>query len=358
MSLRRILVVIPPSLALITAAALAQETALSGQRVTTSDRRIEIYDAVGTVTLHHGGGAAAAITATTQGADGSRIRLETDEDGGRFRFRVVFPDVEAIAAPEDGRDGNTTLDLRSDGTFGGNEGRHGFGGRVRIGGSRGLRAYANIEIDVPDGRDVVVHVAVGKAAADGVNGTVKLDTWSADAEATNVSGDWLLDTGSGSATIRGLRSGSVRLDTGSGDGVASDVAGDLLDIDTGSGDAEATNVQVARFRFDTGSGNVRATRVKASRGGVDTGSGNVDLAYAEGPIDDLSIDTGSGHVDLALPQQADVRLTIDTSNDEVMLQRQGGIYERRSSDDGSVIRFGDGRGRVKIDTGSGRVTIR
>jgi DUF4097 and DUF4098 domain-containing protein YvlB len=84
----------------------------------------------------------------------------------------------------------------------------------------------------------------------------------------------------------------------------------------------------------------------------------VDLAYAEGPIDDLSIDTGSGHVDLALPQQADVRLTIDTSRDEVNLQRQGGIYERRSSDDGAVIRFGDGRGRVKIDTGSGRVTIR
>jgi len=84
----------------------------------------------------------------------------------------------------------------------------------------------------------------------------------------------------------------------------------------------------------------------------------VDLTYADGPIDDLSIDTGSGHVDLALPQQADVRLNIDSSNHVVMLERQGGIYERRNSDDGAVIRFGEGRGRVKIDTGSGRVTIR
>ncbi|HEY2805583.1 MAG TPA: DUF4097 family beta strand repeat-containing protein [Gemmatimonadales bacterium] len=339
------------------ATAAAQTRVTSGQRVTSTSQRIEIYDAAGTVTLHHGG-SATEITATAQGADGSQLQFETDEDGGRMRFRVIFPDVSTIASPDGSRGGTSNLNLRSDGTFGGDQGRRfSRGNDVRIGGNGGFRGYANIEVTVPDGKEVVVHVAVGKADADGVNGNVTLDTWAADASATNVSGDWLLDTGSGSATINGLRSGSVKLDTGSGNGSATDVSGDLLDIDTGSGGADATNVTVTRFRFDTGSGDVRATRVHSARGTVDTGSGTVDLAYSDGPIDDLSIDTGSGRVTLGLPQNVDARLTIDNNDHDITLDRQGAIYERRG-DDGTVLRFGEGHGRIKIDTGSGRIAIR
>ncbi len=351
----------PASIALaglcaLPAAAIAQQSVNSGQQVQSTDQRIEIYDAAGTVTLRHGTGNAVIITGTAQGADGSQLRFETDERGGRFRFRVVFPDVDAIAAPG-GMGGNTTLTLRDDGTFGGDE--HWGGGRTRIGGSRGLHAFANIEVLVPDSREVRVHVAVGKAEAQGVNGDVTLDTWSADAEVSDVSGEWLLDTGSGDAKVTGFRSGSIKLDTGSGAGIARDIAGDLLDIDTGSGDADATNVSVSRFRFDTGSGNVRADNVKAARGTVDTGSGGVDLAYADGPIDDLSVDTGSGHVTLALPRNPDVRIVIDNSGHNVQIDRDGAVYDRRGSeDDGPVLRFGDGHGRVRISTGSGRVTIR
>ena len=353
MSLRPVSIAIAV-LCTLPAAALAQQSVASGQPVQSTNQQIEIYDAVGTVTLRHGAGSAVVITPTAQGADGSQLRFETDERGGRFRLRVIFPDVDAIASP--GMGGNTTLTLRGDGTFGGDD--H-WGGRTRIGGSRGLHAFANIEVTVPDNREVNVHVAVGKAEAQGVNGTVTLDTWSADAEVSDVSGEWLLDTGSGDAKVTGFRAGSIKLDTGSGAGIARDVSGDLLDIDTGSGDADATNVTVARFRFDTGSGSVRAGNVKAARGTVDTGSGSVDLSYADGPIDDLSVDTGSGPVVLALPRNPDVRIAIDSNQRGVQIDRDGAIYDRRGSeDDGPVLRFGDGHGRVKIDTGSGRVTIR
>lgn len=353
-------VVLCAALTLVTALR-GQETVRPGPRVELAEHLVEIYDAVGTVTLRHGTGNAVTITATAQGPDGGQLQFQVDHSGDRGRFRVVFPEVEAIASPE-GTSGETTdLALRRDGTFGGDRDdggwRRGRGDRVRVGGSRGFRGWANLEITVPDGREMKVHVAVGHARADGVNGDVTLDTWGADAEATNISGTWLLDTGSGTGTVRGLRSGSLKIDTGSGSATATDIAGDLLDLDTGSGAAEATNVRVERFRFDTGSGPVRARGLTARRGVVDTGSGSADIAYAGGAIEDLSIDTGSGRVNLALPANVDARVTIDTGSGQAVVERTGAVFERRS-DDGMVLRFGEGRGRIRIDTGSGGVTIR
>jgi hypothetical protein len=92
-----------------------------------------------------------------------------------------------------------------------------------------------------------------------------------------------------------------------------------------------------------------------SRRLVDTGSGGAEVVYADGPIEDLAIDVGSGHVDLTLPRSADARVSLDTRDADV--QRAGGIFERRE-EDGMVLRFGEGRGRIRIETGSGGVTIR
>ena len=339
----------------------AQESVASGRPVSFTEARVEIFDAVGNITMRRIAGNAVTITATAQGTDGSQLTFAADHDGDRGRFRVVFPDVEAIASPG-GRDmgGTSDLNLRRDGTFGGDNGdswRRNRGDRVRIGGSRGFRGYANLEIGIPDGRDVKVHLAVGHVGADGVNATVLVDTWGADAEATNIAGDWLFDTGSGDVTVRGAR-GTLKIDAGSGTGHVTGMTGDLLDVDTGSGGADITDVQVDRFRFDTGSGDVVARNVTARRGVADTGSGDVELAFAAGAvIEDLLLDTGSGRVSLALPTNPNVRVSIETGSGETTVQRAGAMYERRDSD-GAVLRFGEGRGRIRIDTGSGDVVIR
>ena len=346
-----------------TSSLAAQDNIASGRPVSFSEARVEIYDAVGNITMRRISGAAVTITATAQGAEGGQLTFAADHDGDRGRFRVVFPDVEAIASPAGaGRDmgGTSDLNLRRDGTFGGDNGdgwRRNRGDRVRVGGSRGFRGYANLEIGVPDGRDVKVHLAVGRVGADGVNATVLVDTWGGDAEATNIAGDWLFDTGSGDVTVRGAR-GTLKIDTGSGTGHVTGMTGDLLDVDTGSGDVDVTDVQVDRFRFDTGSGNVVARNVTARRGVADTGSGDVELAFATGAVvEDLLLDTGSGRVSLALLASPNVRVSIDTGSGETTVQRAGAMYERRDSD-GAVLRFGEGRGRIRIDTGSGDVTIR
>jgi hypothetical protein len=363
-----------PRLIALTAAATlpalpaAGQEPSSGQRFAVSQRQVEVFDVAGTVTMRRG--AQFTITPTAAGPDGGQLRFEFDEREGWGVFRVVWPeDVDEIASPEGGRGwdgGRTTLRVRKDGTFGGDgdnswwrRGRSGGGrGReVEIGVRGGFRGWGNLEITVPDGHEVKLHLAAGRATIEGVSGHVTIDTWSASAEATNISGTWLFDTGSGDATVRGFRGGTLRIDTGSGGGLAEDVTAELLDIDTGSGEVDVANATVERFRFDTGSGGVRARGLRARRGLADTGSGSVDLEYAGGPIDDLLVDTGSGGVRLRLPEDVDARVTVDTGSGGINVQRSGAIFERRG-EDGVVLRFGEGRGRVRIDTGSGGVTIR
>lgn len=363
-STARGLVLAPLALTLV-AGLSAQEQVRSGQRITLGSGPVEIFDAVGTVTVTRASGRVVEVTATARGADGNRLQFFTDTEGGRSRFRVVFPEVDRIAAPE-GRQGRwnggrTTLRLRSDGTFGGSDNgsrwRRAGGDEIEIGGTSGFRGWADLEIAVPEGADVIVRLAVGHASVSGADARRGvIDLWSADAEARDISGDWLFDTGSGDVTVTNAR-GTLTLDTGSGSGTVTGMRGDLLDIDTGSGNVEVTDVQVTRCRFDTGSGNVRARRITAPRCVADTGSGDVDLEYSGGTIDDLVIDTGSGRALLTMPPGTSARVLIDTGSGDVVVNRSGAVFERRDSD-GVVLRFGDGRGRIAIDTGSGDVVIR
>jgi DUF4097 and DUF4098 domain-containing protein YvlB len=335
----------------------AQQRVQPGERVELPEAHIEIFNAVGTVALHPTAGTAVTVTATAQGSDASQLAFETDHDDSLGRFRVVFPDVDRIATPPElGRYTNADLDLRRDGTFGGDHDRRRDGHGVRIGGSSGLQAWAALEIGIPEGANVKVHLAVGRANADGVNGAIRVDTWSADAEATSIAGDWLFDSGSGNVTVRGMQ-GTLRADTGSGNVVLSDMNGDLFDADTGSGNVEATDVQVERFRFDAGSGDLRASNLVAPEGLVDTGSGDANVEFTGGTIDDLSIDTGSGDVSLTLPPAVDARVSIETGSGDARVERDDAVFQRRD-DDATVLSFGQGRGRVRIDTGSGDVLIR
>ena len=334
---------------------VAQEQVTSGRQVFLAEERVEIYNAVGSVTLRKATGNAVTVTATAQGSDAGDLVFEVDHEARVGRFRVVFPDVESIVWPPNMGSGTTEIDLRTDGTFGGDRNWR-RGDRVRVSSRGGFRGYANVEIGVPDGRVVRVFLAVGRATADGVNGDVVIDTYGSNIEATNIAGTWLLDTGSGDVSVNGMR-GTLRLDTGSGNLTVSRMTGDLLDADTGSGDVDATDVQVDRFRFDTGSGNVRARNLTARRGVVDTGSGNADIVYSGGAVDDLTVDTGSGRVLLTLPPEADARVSIETGGGDATISRTGVVFERRD-EDGVVLRIGQGRGRIRIDTGSGDVVIR
>jgi DUF4097 and DUF4098 domain-containing protein YvlB len=350
--------VIIPALCAAPAPAAAQQTQ---QRFSLEGQRVEIYDVVGRATLHRGGGGAVVVQATRVGADAARLEFATDREGagGTARFRVVYP----LDQLDDGifwaeEDGTSDLRLRADGTFGG-DGENWFGrgsGSVRVGSRGGFRGSADLDITVPEGREVVLHLAVGSVALNGTNGTFTIDTWGASVRAQDITGSYLFDSGSGDVEVRG-GTGTIRIDTGSGTGTVSGIRGDLLEIDTGSGDADATDVQVERVRFDTGSGQVRARGIQARRGAADTGSGDVELEFTGGEIEDWLIDTGSGEARLTLPGNASARISVDTGSGDIDVTRANVVMERREHD-AMVLRVGDGRGRIRIDTGSGDVTIR
>ena len=346
-----------PALFAAPAPAAAQQT----QRFSLEGQRVEIYDVVGRATLHRGTGNTVVVQTTRVGADAARLEFATDREGagGAARFRVVYPLDQlddGIFWSEEG--GTTNLRLRADGTFGG-DGDNWFGrrgGSVRVGSRGGFRGSADLDITVPEGREVTLHLAVGRVELNGTNGTFTIDTWGASVRAQDITGSYLFDSGSGDVEVRGAN-GTVRIDTGSGNGTVAGMRGDLLDIDTGSGDADATDVQVERVRFDTGSGQVRARGLQSRRGVADTGSGDVDLEFTGGEIEDWLIDTGSGSATLSLPPQAGARISIDTGSGDIDVTRANVVMERRAHD-AMVLRVGDGRGRVRIDTGSGDVTIR
>lgn len=332
--------------------------AQQAQRLTLDGPRIEIFNVAGRATLHRGTGSAVVVQATRVGSDAGQLQFATDARGrgGAARLRVVYPlDRTGDGIYWEGG-GTSGLRLRADGTFGGNDDESERGERVSIGSRGSFRASADLDIAVPEGRTVALHLAVGRVELNGTSGEFTIDTWSADVGARDIAGSYLFDTGSGNVTVTGA-TGTLRLDTGSGDCTVAGVRGDLLDIDTGSGDADATDVQVDRARFDTGSGDVRAHRVQAGTGVVDTGSGDAVLEFTGGAIDDWRIDTGSGDATITLPPQADVTISIDTGSGDIAVDRDGLTLQRRERD-AMVLRAGEGRGRLRIDTGSGDVRIR
>lgn len=133
---------------------------------------------------------------------------------------------------------------------------------------------------------------------------------------------------------------------------ARDVEADL-DLDTHSGPVEAHNIR-GDTRVDTGSGSVEVSAIRGYLD-VDTGSGSVQAADVEG--DWVRIDTGSGRVTLDGAKVGN--LEIDTGSGSVRTSNIETSAANLDTGSGSVTldlaRMGDGD--FIIDTGSGGVTV-
>lgn len=162
---------------------------------------------------------------------------------------------------------------------------------------------------------LLVDTGSGSVRVAGMQGDLEVDTGSGSVEVSDVRGSRVvLDTGSGRVRGRGIAASSLSVDTGSGgielrDAIAPDVR-----LDTGSGavDAEIAG-EIDRLVVDTGSGSVtlRLSEGLSARLEIDTGSGGIDVDFPvmvtrrgrtelRGQIGDgrgrITIDTGSGGV--------------------------------------------------------------
>jgi hypothetical protein len=323
----------------------AQETQrLSGPAVT-------VYNLAGEVSVVRGSGSDVVVRITRGGADAARLDVRTGDIDGRSTLRVVYPD-DTVIYPEMGRGSNSTVRVRSDGTFGGRSG--GRGDEVRIRGSgRGLEAWADLTIEVPSGKDFEVRLAAGQVEVRAVQSDVSVDTGTGRVDVTDVTGNLDVDTGSGSVHVRRVR-GNLNLDTGSGSVTVNDIDGDVVMVDTGSGGVRGGAIRARSVEVDTGSGSIELDEVTATEVILDTGSGSVDLMLTT-DVETLDVDTGSGSVTIRAPADLGGEVDIETGSGGIDMDFAVQVRSvRRDHVQGTL---GDGRGRIRIDTGSGGVRL-
>ena len=316
--------------------------------------RVAIYDLAGQVTLGPGSGSAVVVEVTRRGADGAQLKVEQGTIGVRETLRIIYPSDD-IRYPEMGWRGNTEVRVREDGTFGDNQRgeRRREGSRVRISDRGGLEAFADLKILVPEGQRLEVYLAVGKLSATNVKGDLRLDASGANVTTSGTVGPLLVDVGSGEVTVRDAQ-GEVSLETGSGDVDATNVRGDALHVETGSGSATVTQSTSKVLDLDSGSGDIEVSGASADQVKLETGSGSIrcELSVSPGSLD---VDTGSGGVTLTLPSNYGATVDVQTGSGGIDVDFP--VESRRFGSDHLTGRIGDGRGTLRVETGSGSVRI-
>lgn len=336
----------------VAAAALLAVAPIDAQEVERiSGRDVAIYNLAGTVDVVRGSGSDVVVRIDRGGRDASELRIETGEIRGHSTLRVVYPDDD-IVYPEMGRGSNTTMSVRSDGTF--SDGGRGRNDRVRISGrGNGVEAWADLVIEVPRGTELSVYLAVGEVDAEGVDGALEIDTGSGAVRAVDISGSLEVDTGSGSVVVRGVE-GDLMVDTGSGRVEASEVRGRSIEIDTGSGSVRGYELSADDLVVDTGSGAITLESVSAENVSLDTGSGSIDVEMLT-DIDRLEADTGSGSITVRAPAGLGAVVDIETGSGGIDVDFPLEVRSvRRDHVRGTI---GDGRGEISIDTGSGSIKL-
>jgi lia operon protein LiaG len=342
--------------ALATTTLASQASAQGGDDRSLTGRDIAIYNLVGSATLVAGSGSAVQVSITRHGADAGKLTIATGSIRGRETLRVIYP-ADRIRSPQKSNrdwESRTDLRVREDGTF--DDGGDGWDGhRVRIGGD-GLDASADLKIAVPKGQHLVLHLAVGDVHATNVEGDLSLEASSADVTVLGARGDLRVETGSGRVSVTDA-SGDVSVETGSGGMSLAKIAGHSLHAEAGSGRVSVEGVTATEVKIETGSGGVDATGIAARRVSIEAGSGRV-TAELVARADDLSIETGSGGVTVTLPRDYGAELSVDGGGGRRGIESDFPITTNHASTDEIRGTIGDGKGRLRIETGSGGVRLR
>jgi hypothetical protein len=329
-------------------------------RLSLSGERVHVYNLAGTVDVVAGSGKAVTIESTTGGRDGGRIDVKTIP-GAQPALVFVYPDRRIVYHRGAGffrSQFQTTLEVGSDGRFGDGWGRNGLGfGRrkveIRSSGS-GFEGWVDLRIAIPAGQKASVHLGVGAVTVANVDGDLLVDCAAAGVEAHGTRGSLHVDTGSGAVEIRDA-AGSVLVDTGSGGVSLIDFTGSDLSIDTGSGGVKLASVEASHhLHVDTGSGSVEVVDARSPRVSIDTGSGRVYLRLGAN-VDDLVVDTGSGSVTVEAPATLDATVRMETGSGGLDVDFPMRLIRRESDTLQGTI--GNGRGRIMLETGSGRIRL-
>ena len=333
------------------------------ERYTIEGDDVAVYNLAGLLQVEPGQGSVTVLV-TRGGADAARLKVAQDEIDNRQSLMVIYPADKIRYALGKGSS-RTDLRVRDDGTFGdtywSDDPDHGHrhhdghdGHRVTIAtDTDGLDAHADLTVQIPAGRTVSLHLAVGRVTVTNVSGDLRVDASSSSVSATGFKGSLSVDVGSGTVEV-GQVDGDLFVDTGSGPVKVSQVKGRQLSIDTGSGDVTGTDLQGDEVSIDTGSGEITLTALRSARVSLETGSGRV-TADLRDPPRELSVETGSGDIAIKAPSSLGAEVEIETSSGEI--ETDFPVQVTRQGRDHLTGRIGDGKGTIAIETGSGMVKL-
>jgi hypothetical protein len=342
---------------------LAPLAALKAQQVERyglSEDDVAIYNLVGEMRLEPGSGPDVVVEVTRGGADAAKLRVLKGELDGTETLRILYP-ADRIQYTRLSEGSSTQLRVRDNGTFGDDDDDDDHGRKRRnqgkqvtiVGRGGGLDAYADTRITVPAGREVSVHLAVGKVSVSNVHGNLHIGAASAPVTTSVTRGELEIDVGSGAVQVTQAR-GDLSVDTGSGVVGVSDVRGKSVSMNTGSGDVTASDVRSGDLSVRTGSGNIQMTSLTAPEVSLETGSGSV-TADLSGEVWEVNVQTGSGDVTLKVPPTLGAEVDIETSSGDI--ETDFPVEVTRHARDHMTGRIGDGRGKIDIETGSGGIKL-
>jgi hypothetical protein len=163
------------------------------------------------------------------------------------------------------------------------------------------------------------------------------------------SSQWKAETGSGDIKVSGIV--AQKLETGSGGIEANNVTGDSV-LDTGSGDIHVAFAKSGFVTAETGSGSIHLENIQG-RLKAQTGSG--DISVSGKPGEDWKLETGSGSIDLGV---GSAPMTLDAESGSGSITTTQNLVTHGSVDKHHITGSINGGGpMVKAETGSGNIKV-
>ncbi len=201
-----------------------------------------------------------------------------------------------------------------------------------------------------------------------------LDGDDGDVEITDWQGEITIRGDDGDLDLAGIRSPRTDISVEDGDIDIDGLEGELA-VATEDGDLRVSDCTITdgRFRLEDGSatitrctgsarfhlvdGDLTLDDFRPERVSIRTVDGDVDLDFLAGEAMDVEVRTADGDVTVDLEPGTSVRLSIDTGDGPIRLDLPEGVEvrQRRSS---ASAQLGGGEGRLRIETGDGRVVVR
>lgn len=335
------------------AIAVPQSVSAQAEQRNLRGGHVSIYNLAGQLRAMPGPGDAVTVEITRRGADRDKLRIETGTVRDRETLRIVYPS-DRIVYPDLRTRTRVTMRVREDGTFSDEGWTRNSRDEIEIRDSgSGLEAFADVVVRVPRGQKIDLYLGAGRVEVANVEGDILIDVAAAEVDVSGTKGNLTLDTGSGKVAVRDA-TGSLNIDTGSGGVTIDRVKGDVLNIDSGSGGIQATDVDMRDLEADVGSGGLRFYRTKATNIAVDAGSGGVNLELLSN-VESLEVETGSGGATIRLPATAGAEVEAETGSGGFTTDFE--ITTRRVSRNHVAGRIGDGKGRIRLEAGSGSIRL-